>query len=144
MEVVLSSVTNVTFARFEESLDIRLNMRRRSVFSKNSITVHHVIPVQINVEEGSMGSRDGSDRSIDQVTTMIHVFFKRHPEPIWIPAIISLHNRVLVYSVLAISVLKETVVLAVNEVVVHSCVEARVGDPTVGEEIERTARFPRR
>jgi hypothetical protein len=101
--------------------------------------MHHVIPVQINVEKGSVGSRDGSDRSIDQVPTMTEVFLERHPETVRVPAIISLHHCVLVHSVLAISVLKEAVVLAVDEVVVHSCVEARVGNPTVGKEVKGTA-----
>ena len=43
------------------------------------------------------------------------------------------------YPVLAISILEETVVLAIHEVVVHSCVKARVWNPTVGKKVERTA-----
>lgn len=71
------------------------------------------------------------------------MFFERYPEPIWVPAVVPLHYRILMNSVLSILVFEETVVLAVNKVVVHSCVKAWIGDPTVGEQVERTARFPR-
>jgi hypothetical protein len=114
-------------------------MVRVSMFSENAIAMHHMIPIQIHVKKSSMRSRDGSDRSVDQVTTMCVVFFKGHPEPIWVPAVITFHDCVLMYPVLAISILEETVVLAIHEVVVHSCVKARVWNPTVGKKVERTA-----
>jgi hypothetical protein len=114
-------------------------MVRVPMFSENTITMHHMIPIQINVEESSMRSRDSSNGPINQVTTMGVVFFKGHPESVWVPAVISFHDCVLVYSVLAVSILEETVVLAIHEVVVHSRVKARVWNPTVGKKVERTA-----
>ncbi|CAO2647055.1 Nn.00g079770.m01.CDS01 [Neocucurbitaria sp. VM-36] len=67
---------------------------------------------------------------------MADVFLERHPKPFRIPAIITLHNLVLMHPVLAIAVEKEAIVATVNKVVVQSCVKARRGYPSIGKEVK--------
>lgn len=48
-------MTNVALYRFEESLEISLNITGWPALTKDSKTVHHIVSLQVQIKEGSFG-----------------------------------------------------------------------------------------